>query len=93
MSNSSRLRMCVRIPDYLALKGLYKIKKRYRCICPGHTDVHPSCKIYHNPWGDQMVCFVCGFRGDIFKVVGVMENLPDKFEQYKFLMNKYGHLI
>lgn len=94
MSNSSKLRKYVRIPDYLALKGIHvKYRKLFKCINPRHEDQHPSCSVYHNDYGDFIICYSCDFRGDIFKVIGVLENISDKKEQYKFLMNKYGHLI
>lgn len=84
----------VSIQEYLASKGIHvEYRKLFRCINPEHDDNHPSCIIYNNPWGDYIKCFSCDLYGDIFNLVGLLENIPEFSNQLKFLISFYGYKI
>ena len=53
-----------------------RVNRRGTCLCPFHTDKHPSLKIYENDKG--YFCFACGSGGDVIKFVGELFNLRNE---------------
>lgn len=49
------------VAEYFGLK----VNRKGMCLCPFHTDKHPSLKIY--PDGKGFYCFSCGTGGDQIK--------------------------
>lgn len=74
-----------RLEDYLLLKEIIPCRgaKSFwvHCFHPEHEDKNPSCIVD----GNEFLCYGCGFRGDIYDAVGILENIPDYKGQYQFL--------
>lgn len=64
--------------DFLAIVGVYvpSLKRcgrgQYRCLCPFHSERHPSC--YIHPERKIFYCFGCGAGGDVFAFIMRAEN-------------------
>jgi hypothetical protein len=91
VDEKQKLKIEVKIPLYLETKGTKVLyKKRFPCPSPNHNDKHPSCVVYQNPDGDYIRCFGCDLHGDIYTLVGLLEDLPNFKQQFNFLMENYG---
>ncbi len=53
-----------------------KVNQKGTCLCPFHTDNHPSLKIYGDDKG--YYCFTCGNGGDVIKFVSRLFNLRNE---------------
>lgn len=53
-----------------------RVNRKGTCLCPFHTDNHPSLKIYENDKG--YYCFTCGNGGDVIKFVGRLFHLRNE---------------
>ena len=78
--------MITLLRDYGHFIGEYK--KTFHC--PFHNDSNPSAVIYNNKEGDYFMCFGCSIQGDIFTIVGILENTKDFKRQLAIINEKYG---
>ena len=53
-----------------------QVNRQGLCLCPFHSDSHPSMKIYQN--GRGYYCFTCQNGGDIVKFVARLFGLPNE---------------
>lgn len=94
MKESQLLKQEISIIEYLNSKGIQaQYKKRFSCPSPNHKDTNPSCVVYHNNYGDYIRCFGCDLHGDIYSLVGILENIPSFKNQFYFLSKKYGRRL
>lgn len=79
--------------DYLRSKNIdASYHRNICCVHPNHQESTPSCRIYKNEYGDYLHCFSCGFHADIYSLIGILEPLPNFWDQYKFLEKFNGKL-
>ena len=66
------------ITDYLVSQGIPYTsagkKHKLNCPLPGHTDNNASFHVFDDPESEVAHCFGCGFHGNLFKFIGVLEN-------------------
>ncbi|MCA9380924.1 hypothetical protein KC678_01535 [Candidatus Dojkabacteria bacterium] len=79
----------VSLKDYLYTHNFSVKEYKKPFLCKFHEDHNPSAAIYNTNKGDFYICFACGVKGDIFDIVGLVENLPRFKDQYKFLKEMY----
>jgi DNA primase len=72
------------VGDYVRLR---KLGARYVALCPFHTEKTPSFSV--NPSMQIFICFGCGVKGDVFKFVQEIEQIPF-FEALKLLAERNG---
>lgn len=75
------------IVDYLNNKGI-NIKKRFSCLNPDHTDIHPS--MGYNKKGKHVKCFACNANYDIYELVKIDYKLSNFNEAYEKVKELYG---
>ena len=68
-----------------AVAGFYGCRSNGRglCICPFHSDKHPSMKIY--PHNKGYYCFSCGSGGDVITFVGKLYGLDNEAAAKKII--------
>lgn len=82
-----------RLSDYLNYKNIEQKKGFYRCPNPNHADENISnCKLYTNPDGQVLTCFVCGDNWDVFDVSGMITGRDDFKDQLSDVMLTLGLL-
>jgi len=91
--NGLRDHLLDHIADYIVANGGNLKDKAgrqmIRCILPGHTDSGPSFCYY--PGTRSFFCYGCRKGGNLIDLIGHMEGITDKKEQYKRAIELYGH--
>lgn len=77
----------VLLPDYLRQKGLH-LGKAFRCLNPTHEDKHPS--MHYDQARQQVHCFACGARYDLFDLIGMdygLDRFPERMQAVRDLFS------
>lgn len=73
--------------EYLQQRGL-SLRKPFRCLNPGHADVHPSMS-YHGR-NNNVHCFSCGVTYDLIDLVGMDYGLSGFGERLRKACELFG---